>query len=132
MSARLEPKEAAEAAATLMQAMTKEDPNIGILARSLSAILGDDRRLERAQTVAATVGCFHESQGLPGALALLQPASEPFPCRLSDQELVELLKQPFCVGPARAPSSIIWKIGTNAASRTSGTSFASPRNRSPV
>jgi hypothetical protein len=28
-------------------------------------------------------------------------ASEPFPCRLTTQELVELLKMPTCFGPAR-------------------------------
>ena len=50
--------------------------------------------------MAATVGCFHESQGLPGALVLLQPASESFPRGLSDRELAELLKQPLCVDPA--------------------------------
>ena len=31
----------------------------------------------------------------------LRPATEPFPHRLSDQDLVELLKQPLCVGEAR-------------------------------
>ena len=28
-------------------------------------------------------------------------AAEPFPCRLTTQELVELLKMPTCFGPAR-------------------------------
>ncbi len=32
----------------------------------------------------------------------LQPAAgEPLPCRLSTQDLVELLKMPTCVGPVR-------------------------------
>ena len=35
------------------------------------------------------------------ALAPLIPAAEPLPCRLSTQQLVELLKMPTCVGPAR-------------------------------
>jgi serine/threonine protein kinase len=107
VAARLEPREAAracaEAAATLTQAMTKTNNALvlGYLVQGLSALLGDGRRLERARAVAATVGSLHDSQGLPGALALLQPATEPFPRRLSDQELVDLLKQPLCVGPAR-------------------------------
>ena len=35
------------------------------------------------------------------AVSFLLPASEPLPCRLSDQQLVELLKMPTCVGAAR-------------------------------
>ena len=100
VSDRLEPKGAAEAAATLMQAMTKEDSNPEILAGGLSKILDDNRWTERAGSVAAAVGCFHQSQWLP-ALVLLQSVAEPFPRPLSNQELVELLKQPFSVGPAR-------------------------------
>jgi hypothetical protein len=34
-------------------------------------------------------------------LAHLGPTLQPLPCALSTQELVELLKQPICVGPAR-------------------------------
>jgi hypothetical protein len=71
------------------------------LARGLSAVLGNAQRDKRAQAVAATIGYLHDGQGLPGALVLLRPAAEPFPQRLSDQELVELLKQPLCVGEAR-------------------------------
>lgn len=39
------------------------------------------------------------STGQP--LSLLLPALQPLPCRLSTQELVDLLKQPFFVGEAR-------------------------------
>jgi hypothetical protein len=35
------------------------------------------------------------------ALPFLPAAAEPLPCRLTDQELVELLKMPTCFGPAR-------------------------------
>jgi hypothetical protein len=107
VAARMEPKEAArlsaEAAAALTQVMTRtnDDYALSSLAQALSAVLGDGRRLERARAVAATVGYLHASQGLPGALALLRPAAEPFPRRLSDQELVELLKRPLHLGPAR-------------------------------
>jgi hypothetical protein len=37
---------------------------------------------------------------LSGLATLLQ-ASQPPPCRFSTQELVDLLKMPTCVGPAR-------------------------------
>jgi hypothetical protein len=34
-------------------------------------------------------------------LATLPPAAEPLPCRLTDQQLVDLLKMPTCFGPVR-------------------------------
>jgi hypothetical protein len=67
----------------------------------LSVLLGDDQRPKRARALAGTIGFLHESQGVLGAPALLSPALEPLPRRFSDQHLVELLKQPLCVGPAR-------------------------------
>ena len=36
-----------------------------------------------------------------GNAVMLMPAAEPLPCRLSTQQLVELLKMPTCVGEAR-------------------------------
>jgi hypothetical protein len=104
---RLEPAEAArvsaEAAAILIQSMTRTtDPSfLTMFAESLSAVLGNDQRDRCAEAVAAAVGCLHDGPGLPGAVLLLRPAAEPFPRRLSDQQLVELLKHPLCVGPAR-------------------------------
>jgi hypothetical protein len=51
--------------------------------------------------VAGAVGTFG-GMGLPVAsLALLGPAVEPLPCRLSTHQLVDLLKQPTCQDPAR-------------------------------
>jgi hypothetical protein len=35
------------------------------------------------------------------AIAFIPSAVEPLPCRLTTQELVELLKMPTCFGPAR-------------------------------
>jgi hypothetical protein len=64
-------------------------------------VLGYDQRDERATAAAATIGRLTESQTLPAALLLLSRAAEPLPRRLSDQELVELLKHPLCVGDAR-------------------------------
>jgi hypothetical protein len=82
--------------------MTQADnPTALYLVRGLSAMLGSDQRDKRAEAVAATVGFLHECQGLPGAVSLLRPAAEPFPRRLSDQQLVDLLKHPLCVGEAR-------------------------------
>ena len=100
VAARLEPK---EAAATLAQAMAKTNgPGaLRYLAVGLSAALGNAQRDKRAEAVAAAVGCLYDRQALPGALLLLGPATEPFPCRLSDEQLVELLKHPLCVGTAR-------------------------------
>ena len=100
VSARMEPN---EAAVTLTQAMTKTDDvkTLQPLARGLSEVLGDAKQDARARAVTATVGLLHNNQGLPGAALQLRPAVEPFPRRLSDQELVELLKHPLCVGPAR-------------------------------
>jgi hypothetical protein len=109
VAARLEPREAArvsaEAAATLTQAMARTDTNyddaLWYLAQGLSAALGDGQRDKRAEAVAAAVGGLQGSQILPGALVVLGPAVEPFPRRFSDQALVDLLKHPLCVGPAR-------------------------------
>jgi hypothetical protein len=74
------------------------------LALDLSAVLMRVDRAElsrRSAAVLATVGsagcCGHPI----ATLALLKPALEPLPCWLSTQELVELLKQPTCTGPAR-------------------------------
>jgi tRNA A-37 threonylcarbamoyl transferase component Bud32 len=109
LSTRLEAKEAArvsaEAFATFMRAMTKNADNASqspSKARSLSAVLGDAHRQQQTKVAAAAaVAGLHDSLDLIGVLPLLQTAAEPLPRRLSNQELVEFLKQPFCVGPAR-------------------------------
>ncbi len=120
---------------------TKEAYVLPSLTQSLSAVLGDGRRLDRAQAVAAAVGSLHDSQGLLSSLALLQPAVEPFPRRLSDQELVELLKQPLCVGPARRaildhlelqyqrPFADLWEFVRFAEEIKLGLDFTSPPKR---
>jgi hypothetical protein len=53
----------------------------------------------RAAAVAAAVGT--SAQGSAPGLPLLPAAAEPFPCRLSTQELVDLLKMPTCVREVR-------------------------------
>jgi hypothetical protein len=55
----------------------------------------------QALTVGAAVAGPADGRGLPAALALLSLAAEPPPCRLSTQELVDLLKHPLFVGEPR-------------------------------
>jgi hypothetical protein len=105
VAARMEPKEAAavcgQAAATLTQAMAQ---TTDLLAEGLSAVLHREdtsRSAQRRNSVAGAVGVLSgPGSGLvvPG---LLQPALEPPPPPLPAQTLVDLLKQPLCVGEAR-------------------------------
>jgi len=107
---RLEPKEAAQAcgqaAATLIQAMTRTTNLAALqsLAQGLSAILTRQTSTtsrDRLLGVTATIAALGHP-GLPvAALAAAQPALEPLPSLLPPQMLVDLLKQPFCVGDAR-------------------------------
>ena len=96
--AQLDPEKAhalAREMAASMCATSPIDPSI------LSRILADTSRTEitrrAAMMAAATIG-----QGIEGPLcAFPRIAAEPFPCRLTTQELVELLKMPTCLGGAR-------------------------------
>jgi len=72
-----------------------------MLAQALLAVLANAQRDKHARALAATIGCLDDNQGLFGAVLLLRLAAEPVKRRLSDQDLVELLKQPLCVGEAR-------------------------------
>jgi hypothetical protein len=72
--------------------------------QSLNAVLNHSSRtqiLRRASLVAMTIGLA--ATGSPGSAARSSAylAAEPFPCRLTTQELVELLKMPTCFGTAR-------------------------------
>jgi tRNA A-37 threonylcarbamoyl transferase component Bud32 len=110
MAAHLESKEAARrctaAAAALVQAMTEttRSDDLKKLALGLSAVLirGDTSQLTQ-RSVALTAAVGHVSGGghPAGILPPLDLALQPLPCRFSTQELVELLKQPTCIGPAR-------------------------------
>ena len=88
--ARLETREAMDAADALMQVFTKE--------------YGESRRggvtiafkPERVTTPALVL-----SELLGGGERLQRVGADPATRRLSDQDLVELLKRPLCVGPAR-------------------------------
>jgi hypothetical protein len=68
----------------------------------LDSVLANSSRVEvsrRAAATAAAVGMA--AHGPFAALASLRAASEPLPCRLSTQDLVELLKMPTCLGETR-------------------------------
>jgi hypothetical protein len=108
VAARLEPETAAwqQAAATLMEALSKNFSPFEVpsLARSFSAVLsGEDFSGQRPRpgALVAALGIPASGKGLLPLLPLLCPAAEPLPCRLSAPQLVELLKQPLCVGEAR-------------------------------
>ena len=107
----MEQKEAAnicaEAVRFLIQAMARgmfisqTPPEI---LRGLEALLigVDPPELARRDAAVAAAVATPFGMGHPvAALALLAPALNPLPCRLSTQELVELLKHPTCLEPAR-------------------------------
>jgi hypothetical protein len=109
VTTRLNPKDAAHytvAAATILAPACAKSRSFGqdVLARGLVALLNpvDPPELSRRTASITTVigqlgGGSHPLVALPH----LRPAVEPFPCRLTTPELVELLKQPFYVGKAR-------------------------------
>jgi tRNA A-37 threonylcarbamoyl transferase component Bud32/predicted transcriptional regulator len=103
VAARLEAK---EAAAILIEVMkdTKDPGAVQALARGLSAALSavPPAEIPSRSAMAAAAGAFPAGTGHPlAALALLIPAAEPPRCRLSTQQLVELLKLPTCIPEAR-------------------------------
>jgi hypothetical protein len=103
VAARLEPKEVAQAARALTQAMSKTTDPIALraLAQGLSATLTEGGRtlpVRVAGLVGAVTASDRQPLLIPAALVL---ALEPPPCRLSTPQLVELLKDPLCVDQAR-------------------------------
>ena len=63
----------------------------------ISAMRPKIRRLGTA--IAAAIGV--SAKGPAPSLPFLPTAAEPFPCRLTTQDLVDLLKMPTCVGEVR-------------------------------
>jgi hypothetical protein len=111
VATRLEGKDAAavsaQAAATLAQA-TKDTNEFEMgklaLARGLSWLLSAVPPSElhsRSATAASAVTSVADTGQPLTAFALLLPAAEPPPCRLSTPQLVNLLKTPGFVGEAR-------------------------------
>jgi hypothetical protein len=89
----LEPAEAARVWAEVVRPHFQDFPP-DFLERSLTVAPRSLRR-RRAVAVAAAVGLSAPGP-MPG-LALLPAVSEALPCRLSTQELVDLLKMPTCI-----------------------------------
>jgi Protein kinase domain len=108
---RLDSEAATHAARVLVRRITS-DPEIAYFRGAAGYVSFDQEVLERFLTVAAspevrrrvvaiaaTVGV--SAQGPAPSLPLLPTAGEPLPCRLTTQDLVELLKMPTCVGEVR-------------------------------
>ena len=82
-----------------MAARKKQSPNI-----IFNTILEEASPAQIALRSPITViGILQGSAGLPvlSAITAVVFAAEPFPCRLTTQELVDLLKMPTCFGAAR-------------------------------
>jgi hypothetical protein len=95
-----------QAAASLTQAMGNETNPYSLprLAQGLSAVLcamDTSSQSLRALHVAAAVGISANGREPLSPLPLLYPACDPLHCRLSTPQLVDLLKNPLCVGEAR-------------------------------
>jgi hypothetical protein len=94
-----------DASAALTQAMAQLTDDKGVLfAQDLSVVVGGADPPELSRRSAAVLGALGPlaGNGQPAVAAVtLSPALEPLPCCLPTRDLVELLKQPTCVGPAR-------------------------------
>jgi hypothetical protein len=71
----------------------------GLWEEVFRAFLTSPQPSRRAIMASTAVACLGDGPG--GSLALLILAVEPAPCRFSTSELVEMLKEPLCIGPAR-------------------------------
>ena len=137
------PREAAEILTQVMARTTDADDLSG-LAVALSAVLTrvDRPGLSRRSATALVVVGPPAGTGQPlVAAASLGPALEPLPCPLATPELVELLKQPTCIGPARRvildqlanryrrPFADQWAFVRFAQEQNLGLNFTSPPRR---
>jgi serine/threonine protein kinase len=107
VATHLEPKDATWAATTLIQAMSKTttgEPEGWSMTKDLLMVLTREEAITTRQhliNVAATVaGLVNPGSPFP-AIAWAQPALERMPPPLPVQMLVDILKNPFCVGEAR-------------------------------
>jgi hypothetical protein len=103
VAARLEPGPAMETAATLAQAAARiTHPTLPKeLAQRYTDAITTRSPTGSVLTVVAVVAGRAGGPDLPATLALLALATEPPPCRLTSQQLVDLLKHPLFVGDAR-------------------------------
>jgi hypothetical protein len=74
----------------------------GFDAGGLASLLADESRSQVSGRTVAAATLIGLANATPfAAMPALAVASDPLPCRLSTQELVELLKMPTCFGEAR-------------------------------
>jgi hypothetical protein len=110
VSAFMEADEAAtaavQAAVNLFSAMaeTSNPAYLQGMGQCLQVLLADNNSasertcgIQRCAAVASVAGAGQPLTALPSLI----PAAAPLPCRLSAQQLVELLKMPTCIGDAR-------------------------------
>jgi tRNA A-37 threonylcarbamoyl transferase component Bud32 len=109
VAARLGPEEAARYAAVAAHQLSEElakEPDAkvrSLLAQRLAAVaarLGPVEAIQRSLLAAQAITEAPVPHPFAG-LAALALAAQPLPSRFSTQELVDLLKMPTCVGPAR-------------------------------
>jgi hypothetical protein len=141
----VESKEAAQyrvhAADALIRAMSQDGDSHNFRSSLLATLTGVSHNLPvRAAAVTVGVGA-----ALPGPPLLAQAPHflvlGPMPCRASTQELVDLLKHPLCVGPARRvvldqlaehyrrPFADHWEFVRFAREQNLGLDFTAPARR---
>jgi hypothetical protein len=96
---RLDSQEGAQAAIAYFEAEGKL-PHSLLWIISFRSYLTGDLPPQTASNISASVACSGDGVGLASSLALLHQVIEP-PCRFTTPQLVEMLKEPLCVGPAR-------------------------------
>jgi hypothetical protein len=99
-----------EAAGTLVRSMTKcigvitrdrpDETTLDALGEAIVVVISDLRPTRTARTATTGVAALADRTNWPLALAVLTLVKNP-PCRLSNEQLVNLLKDPLCVGKAR-------------------------------
>jgi hypothetical protein len=103
-AAHLEPQAALRTADTLTEALSKfpgHQPRHPLLPGLAAALTGDARRpATRAAGLVGATGTILPGQPFLAPITHL-PSLEPLPCRLSTQQLADLLKHPLCVDQAR-------------------------------
>jgi hypothetical protein len=81
---------------------TIPSPSSSLRVPLLNSLLPDNSRVETVKRASRLAEAVTVGQGIGGALyASLMVVTEPIPCRLTTQELVELLKMPTCYGESR-------------------------------
>jgi hypothetical protein len=143
---RLEPVEAPALARRLADALAKE-PNSLTRRRLAEALVKTAVRIDseevapRSLLAARAVTSWLSPAPQPGQAAMLLQAAEPWPCRFTTQEFVDLLKMPTCVGEAqtifleqlsnryRRPFADVWDFVEWAEKNEPGLDFTSPPRR---